>query len=62
MCMLTVWVAGELHLSETVVELFQYMCVCVLVKTQVDESTYVGVCLGIPGLMKLELVCMCVCA
>ncbi len=24
-CMLTVWVAGELHLSETVVEL---LCVC----------------------------------
>ncbi len=30
-CMLTVWVAGELHLSETVVELFQYVCVCVCV-------------------------------
>lgn len=27
-----VWVAGELHLSETLMELFQY--VCVLVKTQ----------------------------
>ncbi len=40
------------------------MCVCVCVcvsQNSVDESTYVGVCLGVPGLMKLELVCMCVC-
>lgn len=30
-------------------------------QNSVHEGTYVGVCLGIPGLMKLELVCMCVC-
>ncbi len=34
------------------------MCVS---QNSVDESTYVGVCLGVPGLMKLELVCVCVC-
>lgn len=56
-CVLTVWVVGELHLNETVV-----VSICARVsQNSVHESTYVGVCLGIPGLMKLELVCVCVC-